>query len=120
MVLPSSQASPPFCTPSPQGAAAQLLPVQVWLSQSASVVQPRPLPPGSHPERAPPPQSWPVSLPFCTPSLQAGALQRPPVHTPLWQSPPPEQATPVPQGLQPESAPPPQSGPDSLPFFTPS
>lgn len=61
------------------------------------------------------PQSTSLSNLFFTPSVQVGALQVPPVHTPDWQSVAVLHAWPVPQGQ-----PPPQSTDVSSPFFTPS
>jgi hypothetical protein len=49
--------------------------------------------------------------------VHEGATQAPAVHTPLWQSPAPEQVCPVVHLAQP---PPPQSVSLSVPFFTPS
>ena len=54
-------------------------PVHTPQVQSAGTAQPSP---GSHGEQLPP-QSMSVSLPLATPSLQFGAWQMPPVHTPL-------------------------------------
>jgi hypothetical protein len=65
----------------------------------------------------PPPQSTPVSFPFTTASVHVGALQVPPVHTPLWQSDLSTHPLPSTQVGQP---PPPQSWSVSIPSATPS
>ena len=72
--------------------------------------------PGPQVGQVPPPQSTSVSTPFFTPSVQVAAWHKPPVQTPLWQSPVPLHLRPVPQGAQE----PPQSRSVSAPFFTPS
>jgi hypothetical protein len=60
----------------------QTLFVQIPPRQSAGTVQ---APPVAQPGHIPPPQSWPVSLPFFTLSLHVGAWQTLPVQTPLGQ-----------------------------------
>jgi hypothetical protein len=62
-----------------------------------------------------PPQSTSVSVPFVTVSVQVGAAQIAPEHTPLWQSLP--LLHPAPFAHLP-GQPPPQSTPVSVPFFT--
>jgi hypothetical protein len=63
-----------------------------------------------------PPQSVSVSDPFFTPSVQIGATQVVPLHTPLAQSLAIVHPPPVPHRAHVEA--PPQSMPDSEPFFT--
>jgi hypothetical protein len=64
-----------------------------------------------------PPQSTPVSAPFCTPSSQLGTWQTALEQTPLAQSAATPQPTPAAHAGH---APPPQSTPVSAPFRTPS
>src|SRR5688572_33277677 len=69
----SSALSPPFCTPSLQEILAQVPALGAQnrpAPQSASTPQPAPLPQRSGQL---PPQSSPVSSPFCVPSSQLGA-----------------------------------------------
>jgi hypothetical protein len=63
-----------------------------------------------------PPQSIPVSVPFCTPSVQLALRHVPAAHAPLAQSLAAVQRLPGGQGLHV----PPQSTSVSLPFFTAS
>jgi hypothetical protein len=72
--------------------------------------------PAAHGPQATPPQSASVSAPLRTPSVQLGARQMPPAHTPLVQSALPTHCEPAAHGLQP----PPQSTSVSAPFFTES
>jgi hypothetical protein len=63
--------------------------------------------------QVPPPQSFPVSAPFFTPSVQVGTWQTLPMHTPEAQSAPTPHG---PSSGQPAHDPP-QSTPVSNPFF---
>jgi hypothetical protein len=80
--------SVPLRTPSLQAAAVQVCVVgsQIWLRQSRGPCT-QALP-AMHGGQAPPPQSMSVSVPFCTPSVQATDVQVRVVllHTWLWQS----------------------------------
>jgi hypothetical protein len=62
-----------------------------------------------------PPQSTPVSLPFCTASVQLGAAQKALMQTPLWQSASFVHVESAGHALQ---SGPPQSMSVSTPFFT--
>src|SRR5580704_13239711 len=82
--------------------------------QSALPTQPSP---AGQPVGHPPPQSTPVSVPFWIPSVQLGAWQTKPTHTPLSQSVASLQPPSVAQGTH---AGPPQSTSVSEPSLTPS
>lgn len=73
----------PFCTPSAQLAATQVLPRHTLEAQSDPCVHDEPLP---HAGQAPPPQSIEVSVPLRTPSLQVPGLHTPSRQTPVAQS----------------------------------
>jgi len=70
--------------------------------------------PGGQAGQVPPPQSVPVSLPFLTPSEQAGVAQMPSLQKPLVQSVPSRHRLPTAQSGQL----PPQSTSLSSPFCT--
>jgi len=115
----SMSVSLPFFTASLQVGAVQTSVAagqKSGLEQSLLAAQPTPA--AQRGQLFAPPQSTPVSTPFCTLSVHEGAAHSPAVHTPLVQSEPVPHPDPVPQRAQ---APlPPQSTPVSPPFFTPS
>jgi hypothetical protein len=87
--------------------------VHTPLAQSLGTVHAPPVAQRAH--DVVPPQSTPLSPPFLTPSLQAGAWHTLPVHTPLEQSAATPQALPVAHFVLQL---PPQSTSVSVPFFT--
>jgi hypothetical protein len=113
--------SRPFLTASVQLGATHRPLVHTRLLQSPPVPQPKP---GSQrAQLAKPPQSTPLSPPFCTPSLQEGTAHLKLVlHLPSAQSPFTAQLWPSAQSLFRvlQGAVLPQSVSDSLAFFTPS
>lgn len=120
----STSVSNPFCWPSGQLGAWHIPPAHTLLWQSAPVRHLFKSPHRGHwgSGTFTPPQSWSVSLPFLTPSLQLGGWQVPyvvgqfaPLHTPLTQSPEEQQFLPSPQ-VAPQL--PPQSLSVSSPSFT--
>ncbi len=86
-----------FLIPSVQLDASQPPLTQLRLSQSAGPVQ---IPPPPQAGQSPPPQSMSVSVPFLTPSLQAGGAHCRPLQTPETQSLPSSQALPAMQSGQ--------------------
>src|SRR5688500_13847210 len=111
--------SGPFQDPSEHvGAQVPVAPLHAPPMQSASVTQPTP---AWHFEGQPPPQSFPVSAPFFTPSEHEGAAHKniPFIltHTPLVQSAALKHGLPAGQGAEHTG---PQSTPASPPFCTPS
>src|SRR5690606_29813196 len=94
-------------------ASAQMPSLQRPLEQSEFWTHPSP---AAHEAGQLPPQSTPVSPPFCTPSSHDGAWQEPSVQTPERQSVGAPHCLPVAQEVQE----PPQSVSDSSPFRIPS